>query len=283
MNNIITKIEVQKRNKDRVNVYVDNEFNFACDLELIYLYNLKKDMQVDLDKIREVVLEDNYLKAKECALKTIEKTYKTESQIREKLLKKEYSINEIDRVIDFLKKYGFLDDYKYVKMFIHDNINKIGKNKMKFDLLKKGIDENLILDELNNISYETEFNSAYEIFQKKYKVLKKGNDDQKKLYKKLGDFLIRKGFDFSIINEIIGKFKEDEVEVLNHSDDFDCGCEDENRMENLLKLAQKRYNIILKSENDYVKIYRRLASYLMRRGYSYEEVKRTINDLEESR
>ena len=33
MSNIITKIEVQKRNKDRVNVYINEEFNFACSSE----------------------------------------------------------------------------------------------------------------------------------------------------------------------------------------------------------------------------------------------------------
>ena len=29
--NKITDIEVQKRNKDRVNIYIDGEFTFDCD------------------------------------------------------------------------------------------------------------------------------------------------------------------------------------------------------------------------------------------------------------
>ena len=41
---IITKIESQKKNNDRVNIYVDGEFFMAVFTELIYTFNLKKGM-----------------------------------------------------------------------------------------------------------------------------------------------------------------------------------------------------------------------------------------------
>ncbi|MCC5424208.1 recombination regulator RecX, partial [Clostridium botulinum] len=53
MSNIITKIEVQKRNKDRVNVYIDEEFNFACSSELIYYHNLKKGKVIDENSLND--------------------------------------------------------------------------------------------------------------------------------------------------------------------------------------------------------------------------------------
>ena len=34
--NIITKIEVGKRNKERVNIYIDEEYAFSISAELIY-------------------------------------------------------------------------------------------------------------------------------------------------------------------------------------------------------------------------------------------------------
>ncbi len=40
--NKITNIEVQKRNEERVNIYIDNEFAFACYKELVYKEGLKK-------------------------------------------------------------------------------------------------------------------------------------------------------------------------------------------------------------------------------------------------
>ena len=33
--NIITKIECGKRNKDRVNIYIDEEYAFSVDMEIV--------------------------------------------------------------------------------------------------------------------------------------------------------------------------------------------------------------------------------------------------------
>ena len=81
MSNIITKIEIQKRNKDRVNIYLNGEFAFACSSELVYYHNLKNGMVVDLKKLSEIVEEDNYIKGKNSALKILEKSFKTERNV----------------------------------------------------------------------------------------------------------------------------------------------------------------------------------------------------------
>ena len=101
--NIITKIELQKRTKDRVNVYINEEFAFACSAEIIYTYSLSKDKNIDMDYLKEIIDEDNYIKCKSYALKIIERTYKTEKQIFDKLAQKEYDEKIINKTIDFLK------------------------------------------------------------------------------------------------------------------------------------------------------------------------------------
>lgn len=283
MKNVISKVEVQKRDKNRVNVYINEEFAFACNMELVYTYDLKKGKEVDLESIEKVVKEDNYLKGKDYALRIIEKTYKTEKQIRDKLYKKEYGDTEVERIIDFLKQYKFIDDYRYMKMFINDNIKKYGKNKIKYDLIKRGVEEELINKQLDDISYEVQYNIAYDLAITKYKCLIKLDKDPKKninkIYKKLGDFLIRRGYDFQIVNQVINNLKNSsEKEELNEEDKY---IEEEQKQEKtkLVELALKRYAVISKSESDYIKIYRRLASYLMRRGYSYEEVSKVLKDI----
>ena len=45
MEKIITKVEVQKNNKNRVNVYVDEEYAFSCAAEVVYKYDLKRKRQ----------------------------------------------------------------------------------------------------------------------------------------------------------------------------------------------------------------------------------------------
>jgi regulatory protein len=76
--NIVTKVEFQKKSKDRVNVYIDGEFAFSCSIELVYSHNIKKDKILDIDYIKGIVNQDNYIKAKKYALNIVEKGYKTE-------------------------------------------------------------------------------------------------------------------------------------------------------------------------------------------------------------
>ena len=90
MENIITKVEVQKNNKNRVNVYVDDEYVFSCDAELVYKYDLKKQKSIQLEELKEIIADDNYIKAKNMALRYIERAYKTEKEMKDKLINKGY-------------------------------------------------------------------------------------------------------------------------------------------------------------------------------------------------
>ncbi len=81
----ITKIEIQKNNKDRVNIYLDGEYALAINAELIYKENLKVKDDVDISKLQEIAEKESYIRCKESAIKIIERSYKTEKEIRDKL------------------------------------------------------------------------------------------------------------------------------------------------------------------------------------------------------
>ncbi|MBC2398286.1 recombination regulator RecX [Clostridium tetanomorphum] len=198
---------MQKRNKDRVNIFVDEEFLFACSAEIVYRFNLKAGFKIDILYIEKIIEEDNYIKCKNQALRIIEKNYKTEKQIYDKLLNKGYENKTIEKVMNFLREYTFLDDSKYVDMYIKEKLRCEGKNKIKYSLLQKGIDENIINSKLEKINSNIEMENLYKIAKNKYNQLIRRENDKKKLYKKLGDFLIRKGYNWedakSVLNKLI--------------------------------------------------------------------------------
>ena len=72
---IITKIESQKKNNDRVNIYVDGEFFMAVFTELIYTFNLKKGMEIDQNNLTYILKEEMYIKAKNKALNILSNLY----------------------------------------------------------------------------------------------------------------------------------------------------------------------------------------------------------------
>ena len=113
--NIITKIELGKRNKERVNIYIDDEYAFSISAELVYKENLKVKDQINVESLKKLADEDNYIKCKNLALRIIERTYKSEKELRDKLALRGYEDHIIKRTINFLREYNLLNDTNYAR------------------------------------------------------------------------------------------------------------------------------------------------------------------------
>ncbi|MGG7176278.1 recombination regulator RecX [Clostridium paraputrificum] len=201
----ITKIEVQKRNKDRVNVYIDEVYAFAVNAELVYKKGLKTNMEIDEVKLKEVAKEENLSKCKNTALRIIERSYKTEKEITDKLIEKGYDMDSIKPTLEFLKEYNFINDESYTKMYVKDRMRSQGSQKIKYALMRKGVEEEAIASALENIDKEDEMQVAMELARKKYSQLSKREDDKYKLWNKLCRFLIGKGYDYSLAKDVVKK------------------------------------------------------------------------------
>jgi len=278
LDSVITKIEFQKKNKRRVNIYMDEEYAFACDAELVYIHNITKGRAMDKESLENIANEDNYIKGKTAALHFLERSYKSTKQVIDKLVMKEFDEKTIDRVIVFLNEYDFINDKKFVEMFIKEKINSAGKNKIKFALLKKSLPKELIIQGLSTITSGQQLEVALKLGKKKLVTLSKSEKDYTKLYKKLSDYLQRSGYDYDIIkqvlNEITGNDNDEEMSQVGPI--VDTSEEDYQRM---YKLASRRYNILIKSETQKVKLYKKLGDYLLRRGFKWEQIKKALRDL----
>lgn len=206
----ITKIEVQKRNKKRVNVYIDEEYAFSVGMEIVYKENLSKGLEVDEEKLSIIVKKENVSKCKEAALRILDKSYKSEKELREKLFQKEYDKYAIDQTLNFLQEYNLVNDEKYAKLYIKDRLRTQGRNKIKYSLIQKGINEDIISELLENSDKEEEKNIAYNLANKKYLQLKKRETDTYKIKNKLSRFLISRGYDYSLTKDIINEIVNDQ-------------------------------------------------------------------------
>lgn len=201
--NIITKIECGNRNKNRVNIYIDEEYAFSVDMEIVYKEGLKVKNPVDYDKLKKIIEEDNYIKCKNAAIRIIERSYKSEKEIKDKLLKKEFDNNTVNRTLSFLKEYNLIDDEKLVSMYVKDRLRNQGEKKIKYSLMQKGINEELIYRELNKINNDDLEDIAYNLALKKYEVLSKRENDKYKLYQKLTRYLMSRGYGYDLISRVV--------------------------------------------------------------------------------
>lgn len=208
----ITKIEYQKNNKNRVNIYLDDIFEFGIDLDIMIKYGLYKDMVIDDDFISELLVSENKAKAYNYAISLISRSAKSEKQVIQKMAEKGYHVDLINIIVEKLKLNNYIDDADYSERFINDKINfsKDGKRKIKEALYNKGIAPHIIEEKLGAITYEDELEKAYELSQKKIKTLSNYEPLKKKM--KLYSFLINKGFDYNIANKTVSKLFKNEMD-----------------------------------------------------------------------
>lgn len=208
----ITKVEYQKKNKDRVNIYLDDEFAFGLDLNTMIKYSLSKNMELDDDFISEILITENEKKALNYAVSILGRSPKSEKEIRDKLTEKGYEKVTIDNIIHKLKTNKYIDDENYSELFIRDkiNISKYGKRKIQERLYQKGIDKEIIQDKLKDISNEDEIQRAMELGEKKLRTLTKEEPLKRKM--KIYNYLLNKGFEYETIKKAVSNILKSDFE-----------------------------------------------------------------------
>lgn len=203
---IITDIQQQKKNQKRYSVFIDGEFAFGIsDVDLLF-YNLKKGKEItaqQLDYITENLL---YEKAKEKAFNKLNYRSCTRKEIEEKL-QEDYSSQIIERVLEMLERYNYINDRQYAQLYIKDSINLKGwgRLKIRFQLKQKGISEEIInayLEEHNEEYPE----KAFKLLSKKFK----GADiSDYKIKQKAYTYLSQRGYTYNDIEPAIELYNEE--------------------------------------------------------------------------
>ena len=209
----ITKIEYQKKNKERFNIYIDDEYGFAVDISILIKYSLKKGMELDDALIDDILLAEEEISVYNYGISVLSRYFKSEYELRLKMKNKGFNPQLIDNAISILKERKYLDDERYCEMFINDkiNISKHGVRKIKEALYYKGIDKEIIEEKIKSISAESEEERALLLGEKKLLNIKE-NDNRKKM-SKLSNYLLGKGFEYETVNKTLRK-------LLNADNDF---------------------------------------------------------------
>ena len=208
----ITRIEYQKNNKDRVNIYLDDNFGFGVDLNIMIKYGLAKNLELDDEFISQILISEDKAKLYNYAISVLSRGSKSEKELKLKLSDKGYDDESINTEIEKLKANKYINDDDYCKKFINDkiNISKYGKRRIKEALINKGIDMELIEKNISYVSQDDEIKIAYALAEKKLKSLTDAEPIKKKM--KISSFLLNKGFDYEIVNKISSKLLKVENE-----------------------------------------------------------------------
>ncbi|MEP7146628.1 MAG: RecX family transcriptional regulator [bacterium] len=200
----ITKIEKQKKFKNRYNIFLDNQFAFGLFEDTILKFGLRTGDKPEEPILKEIREFDEFGYGKKIAYSFLSYKQRSKKEIIKKLSQKKISSATIEKITDLLENQKYVDDKIYAKNFLEDRLTHkpVGKRLARLKLLEKGIEKEIaenIIEE--NYSGEKEFELANEVLKKYQKKIRYKDDADKK--SKCYRFLISKGFEFEVVSRVL--------------------------------------------------------------------------------
>lgn len=196
----ITALELQKRNRQRINVYLDGEFKFG--LARIVAAWLQVGQELSEEKIELLLAQDNEEVAYQRALKFLDYRPRSEFELRRNLRKHKINDEVQDIVIRRLHENSLLDDERFASLWVENRceLRPRGKRLLQYELKQRGITEEIIQNTLETIDEEHLAYRAAKKQARKYESLE-WNTFRKKMY----GFLSRRGFGYATSSEVIDR------------------------------------------------------------------------------
>lgn len=209
----VTKLVSQKRDPDRVNMYIDEEFYCGISLDGIAKFNIYLGKELEESDLEEILFEELKNRFFQRAIDYISRAIKTEVQLkrylRELSFKKkgkwftDVSKESLEEIIndtaERLKEYNYLNDEVFAEEFLQSRMKNRprGKSVLLSELISKGVNAELAKEKVEEL-VEDEYVMLKRIYEKKY-----GNENMSIQDSKKIDFLRRKGFSWDLINEFL--------------------------------------------------------------------------------
>lgn len=203
-------VSVSSINKKKYKVVLEGTQTVVMSLypSEIRRYGLKEGSVLSCSHFEDI-MDILYKRGKERALHYLKDADKTTYQMKSKLKEGYYPEDIIERIIEFLHKYGYVDDVRYVENYISYNRKRKSIQRMKEDLMNKGIHREVMNSVFEEYSYENAHDE--ESLLEDYCRKKITSEMDERAQQKLMMSLMRKGFKYDQIKSVVRKVLEELV------------------------------------------------------------------------
>lgn len=210
----ITSVEPQKKNPKRFNIFLDGQFAFGADEDLVVDYRLISGKVIDKALFDKLLFEAEVGKLMERMYNLFSIRQRSEREVRNYFkLRRIEGVSElaIDLLVEKLKQKNLINDLEFAKSWVEARrkSKQKGIRALKAELFQKGIAREIIEEVTSGQSQESsEEELAKKALEKKMRVWK--NLSPLEFKKKTYEFLSRRGFEYEVIRNIIEKLAQKE-------------------------------------------------------------------------
>jgi regulatory protein len=200
----VTKLEQQKKNPERVNVYLDGQFAFGISLAVAPW--LEEGKELTQEHIEELQSRDQVENAYQRAINFLSYRSRSEKEVRLNLGKHQVAEEHIELVLQKLREISLVNDRSFAREWVENrsSFKPRGRRALSSELFQKGIPPEIIEEVLEDLNEEE---LALRLARQKLPKLQ--HAEKTAFQSKLSGYLSRRGFSYGISQEIISTLWEE--------------------------------------------------------------------------
>ena len=206
----ITQITAQKRNPNRRNIYLDGQFAFGCNVNVVAKFKLKEGLVLTMDQVHAIEVGEVRQECFDHAMRHLETRLHSRAELEKKLRRREYGDAVIHHTLDELTRLGYLDDERFArtKALAAAQNKHHGRRRAFMELLKSGVTGDVAERAVDDVFSQTDSTAvARQLAQKQAARLKRLDPEVAR--RRLAGMLQRRGFDYEsirpVIDEVLGR------------------------------------------------------------------------------
>ena len=131
----------------------------------------------------------------------------TRAELQERLQRKEAAADVIASVLQRLTDYGFVDDGAFTSQFVSSRSSRYGSLRLRGDLLRKGVSEELVEAELAGLADESQEQAAFSLLERNSWRFSRSTDARRERARAWA-FLARRGFPPDAVSSAVERFAQ---------------------------------------------------------------------------
>jgi len=196
----VTALKYQKRRRDRVSVYLDGRFAFG--VPEIVAARLRVGQSLSDAEVEALREHGSVEEAYNRALDYLSYRPRSRVEIANYLQRHDIPESQAEAVVERLEAAGFVDDAAFAQFWVENRgqFRPRGPRALRYELQRKGIGQEAIDQALEGVD---PLAGAYQAAAKKAQQLR--HSDQPEFYRKMVDYLARRGFDYDVAKEVANR------------------------------------------------------------------------------
>lgn len=196
----ITRLQIQKKNKERVNIFLNGEYAFSLALSLAM--GLKKEQMLSAAEVKTLQADDEVKRAYAAALNLLGYRARSTTEVEDRLKRREFSERAIAQTTERLLREGYLNDTSFGQAWVESRQRASPRSAraLRYELRRKGVEQEVIEEVFEQVEIDEE-SAAWTAIEPK---LDRWRDlEQFPFRQKAGSFLARRGFGHDAVRPVV--------------------------------------------------------------------------------